>query len=91
MLAAVLNIELVRFRRRLVNRGWRAEIGSEVAIKAARVVIRAGLFVARGGLWLLEAMFDGGRMIRERGPGLRPEERYEFEKNYRDQLGGGRF
>jgi hypothetical protein len=89
MIAAFLNIELVRFRRRLVNIGWRAE--SEVAIKAARGLIRAGLFVARGALWLLEAMFEGGRLVREIGPGMRPEERYEFEKNYRDQIGGGRF
>ena len=48
------------------------------------------VFYRWAGRWLIfvfEAMFDGGRMIREVGPGHRPLERHEFEKNYHDVQG----
>ena len=44
-------------------------------------------WIGRVLIFIFEAMFDGGRMIREVGPGLRPLERHEFERPYRDEHG----
>lgn len=44
-------------------------------------------FIGRVLIFIFEAMFDGGRMVREVGPGMRPLERHEFERNYRDEHG----
>lgn len=50
---------------------------------------KAVKFLGRVLIFVFEAMFDGGRMVRRVGPGMRPEERYEFDRNYRDQHGRG--
>ena len=76
------------------NENWRydreevnpREVLRKTAIGAAKVIrVTLRLLVV-----VLEAMFDGRRIVREVGPGKRPQERYEFEKNH-DLFGRGRF
>ena len=44
--------------------------------------------VGRVLIFVFEAMFEGGRIVREVGPGLKPLERHEFERDYRGEQGG---
>ena len=45
--------------------------------------LRVGFrWVGRVLIFIFEAMFDGGRIVRQVGPGMRPLERHEFERHY---------
>lgn len=73
---------------REISLGLERNIAFEEAIRAAAVAVPRRVENARRERWwrsgrravaLVAGVFDGGRMVREVGPGQRPLERYEFE------------